>query len=89
MFPKNISTNFVYIFIMTNDSPVRFTLTDNTVVIVRKVTNNKYDFEMILPNGSRKTFLWLSDMQGNFEDKKGNIDEHIIEAINKFSKLKS
>jgi hypothetical protein len=73
---------------MTNANPVRFTLNDNTVVVVKEVTNNKYDFEMILPNGNRKTFLWLSNTPGSYEDKKGNIDKRITEAIGKFSDFK-
>jgi len=74
---------------MTNDNPVRFTLSDNTIVIVKEVTNNKYDFEMILPNGNRKTFLWGDNMLEDFQDKRGNIDKRITEAVSKFSDLKN
>ena len=69
---------------MTNDNPVRFTLNDNTFVIVKKVTNNKYDFELILSNGNRKTFVWNYGTSVDFKNRKGERDIIIIEAINKF-----
>jgi hypothetical protein len=69
---------------MQNDNPIRFTLNDNTIVIVKKVADNKYDFELILTSGSRKTFLWTYGESIDFKDKKGKTDKLIMEAVNKF-----
>jgi len=69
---------------MLNDNPIRFTLNDNTIVIVKKVADNKYDFELILASGSRKTFLWTYGTSIDFKDKKGHTDKLIAEAVNKF-----
>jgi hypothetical protein len=69
---------------MTNENPVRFTLNDNTTVIVKKVTNNKYDFEMILPNGNRRTFVWANDKPFDLGGQKGYLDALAIEAVNRF-----
>lgn len=72
---------------MADDNTIRFTLADNTHVVVKKVTNNKYDFELKLPNGNRKTFVWLGDGLSNFSNKKGNTDGVVEEAINKLIEL--
>jgi hypothetical protein len=72
---------------MANDDSIRFTLSDNTTVVIKKVTNNKYDFELKLPNGNRKTFVWSGDGSINLSNKKGTVDGIIKEAINKFIEL--
>ena len=72
---------------MANEDSIRFTLSDNTTVVVKKVTNNKYDFELKLPNGNRKTFVWSGDGLSNFSNKKGTVDGIIKEAISKFIEL--
>jgi hypothetical protein len=69
---------------MTNDNSIRFTLSDDTRVIVKKVTNNKYDFELTLPNGNRKTFIWRGDALNEFGDRNGDIDGRITEAVQQF-----
>jgi len=66
---------------MTNENPVRFTLDNNTEVVVKKVTNDKYDFNLLLVNGSRKTFVWSIDMPVYHADKKGNVDVLVTQAI--------
>ena len=72
---------------MTNESPVRFTLSNNTNVFIKKVTNSKYDFELIFPNGSRKTFIWWTDEVNEYCDRKGQKDELIAEAVQQFRTL--
>jgi hypothetical protein len=74
------------IYHMANDT-IRFTLSDNTLVIIKKVTNIKYDFELTFSNGSRKTFLWFVDITNEFSDRKGNIDKRITESIQHFLAL--
>jgi hypothetical protein len=69
---------------MANDNSIRFTLSDDTHVIVKKVTNNKYDFELTLPNGNRKTFIWSANASNEFGDRNGNIDGRITEAVQQF-----
>ena len=66
---------------MTNENPVRFTLDNNTEVVVKKVTDDKYDFNLLLANGSRKTFVWSIDMPVYHTDKKGNLDVLVTQAI--------
>ncbi len=72
---------------MAKNNPIKFTLSDSTCVIVKKVLNNKYDFELIMPNGNRKTFLWFINAVNELRDRKGNIDPIITEALQKFKKL--
>ena len=72
---------------MANEDSIRFTLSDNTQVVVKEVTNNKYDFELTLPNGNRKTFIWAGDGVYNFSTRKGGSDGIVEEAINKFVAL--
>ena len=72
---------------MANVNPIHFTLSDNTIVIVKKVTSDKYDFELFLTGGSRKTFLWHNGDSGVYTDKKGNIDQLILESIKRFKEL--
>lgn len=69
---------------MASENPIRFTLTNNTRVIVKKVANNKYDFELILPEGNHKTFVWTVGTSEVFKDRKGNEDLLIAEVISKF-----
>jgi len=70
---------------MTSEKPVRFTLNDGTSVIVKKVANNKYDFELIFSNGSHKTFLWSLDTLVQYKTRKGDPDVSVVEAIEKFN----
>lgn len=72
---------------MANEDSIRFTLSDNTRVVVKKVTNNKYDFELMLPNGNRKTFIWVGDGVYNFSNRKGSKDVIMEEAIKMFIEL--
>ncbi len=69
---------------MSNDNLSRFTLSDDTHVIVKKVMSNKYDFELTLPNGNRKTFIWFANALNEFGDRHGNIDGRITEAVQQF-----
>jgi len=70
---------------MANENYVRFTLSDATHVVVKKVLNNKYDFELTLPNGNRKTFIWLANDEQEYRDRKGISDGLIDEAVNVFA----
>lgn len=69
---------------MTDEYPIRFTLIDGTEVIVKKVTNNKYDFELMLLNGNRKTFLWAFDMPDLLKNIKGKTDQLAFDAVTMF-----
>lgn len=69
---------------MTDDNPIRFTLSNDTQVIVKKATNNKYDFELRFPNGNRKSFMWSANGTNEFGDKHGDVDGIILEAIKQF-----
>lgn len=69
---------------MTNNI-VRFILPDHTLVAVKKALNNKYDFELTLPNGNRKTFIWSANDGNVFSDRNGKTDKRITEAIQQFS----
>jgi len=71
---------------MANDF-IRFTLSDKTDVMVRKVLNNKYDFQLTLTNGNRKTFIWLVDDVNDFSNNKGSKDALVTEAIKKFLEI--
>ena len=68
---------------MANENTIRFTLDDATQVAVKKAKNNTYDFELLLTNKSRKTFLWSNEFIIS-ADRKGNFDAKISEAIKKF-----
>ena len=69
---------------MTDETPIRFTLSDDTCVIIKKAKNNKYDFELTLPNGNRKTFMWSTDSINEFGDRHGHTDGIITEAVQQF-----
>ena len=68
---------------MPKEDPISFTLSDDTLVIIRKLTNNKYDFELTLPNGSHKTFLWSGGSDIVFKDRNGDMDALAQEAVQK------
>ncbi len=72
---------------MATDDTIKFTLSDSTHVIVKKLLGNKYDFELLLPTGNRKTFLWFINAENKLDDRKGNIDPIILEAIEQFKQL--
>jgi hypothetical protein len=69
------------------DNSVHFTLSDDTKVEVKKVMEDKYDFALKLPNGTRKTFFWLKDSVTEFSDRKGRKDKLITEAIRLFREM--
>jgi len=69
---------------MTNADSIRFTLDNSTNVIVKQVTDNTYDFELIFSNGSRRTFIWIYGTTVEFKNRKGNRDLLMIEAVDKF-----
>ena len=78
---KNLLYSICSKIIMTDANPIRFTLSNGTDVIVKKMTNTKYDFELRLTNGNRKTFVWD-------EIKPTDYDQKIItEAIAKFKSV--
>lgn len=72
---------------MTDVSPIRFTLSDGTEVTIKKVKNDKYDFQLKLTNGSRKTFVWMTDGTNDFSDRKGIKDVLIVETLEQFSNM--
>lgn len=72
---------------MAKITPIRFTLLDGTIVTVKKVADKKYDFQLQLPNGNRKTFIWLAEDAGEFNDRKGVKDIMVTGAIGQFLKL--
>lgn len=72
------------IFCMANDYSIRFTLNNGTEVTVKEVTDTKYDFELLMVNGTRKTFLWTKDTPASFDNRKGKADAVATEAVNKF-----
>jgi len=69
------------------DDTVHFALSDRTLVIVKKVMNNKYDFQLKLYNGRRKTFVWSIDSVIDISDRKGLKDKIIMEAIKLFKEI--
>ena len=71
---------------MADENIIRFTLKDSINVTVKKVTNSTYDFELILANNNRKTFMWSSKFL-EFVDRKGNIDELVLESIKEFKTI--
>ncbi len=83
---KNDEHTFCDVTGMTNDV-IRFTLDNNVEVIVRKITDNTYDFELVFAGGSRRTFVWTYGTPVDAGNKKSHKDEIMIEAINKFSAL--
>ena len=66
------------------DNIIRFILSDDTRVAVKKVLNNKYDFELTFANGNRKTFILRSLADNDFIDGKGRRDSLINEAVKLF-----
>lgn len=65
---------------MLKEYPFRFTLSDKTRVIVKKLLNNKYDFEMIMSNGNRTTFIWADTASYPVV----NYTDEVKEAIKQF-----
>ena len=61
--------------------PLKFQLKDNTYVTVSVVSNNSYDFDMVLPNGSRRTFRWHPDSQHTLVARNGQTDELMKESV--------
>ena len=72
---------------MENKESTRFTLSDDTRVIVKKVTDHKYDFELTLTNGNRKTFRWYDNDANEFADCNGNMMEGFPRQFRGFSTL--
>ncbi len=69
---------------MNNETPFRFTLDNDTLVVVKKVTTTKYDFELFFSNGLRKTFVWQTNSPVEFKNRKGYTDEFATAALKKF-----
>ena len=74
---------------MADENSIRFTLSDDTHVVVKKVTNSKYDFELTLTNGNRKTFMWCDNDTNQFGDRNGDTDKRITEAVQQFQNTRS
>ena len=72
---------------MANENNVRFTLSDNTIVIVKKMMSDKYDFELFLNNGIRKTFAWNYGDTSLYTQENGKIDKLLQETIETFMKI--
>ena len=64
--------------------PLRIQLKDNTYATVTLVTNNSFDFDLILPNGSKRSFRWRQDSPHSFLNRKGEIDQGLEEVIAAF-----
>ena len=73
--------------------PLIFQLKDNTNVTVSIVAKNSYDFDMVLTNGTRRTFRWHPESPHDLFNKRGKIDEIMKETVeiflNKLTKHKS
>ncbi|MBV9963027.1 MAG: hypothetical protein JO072_12335 [Parafilimonas sp.] len=72
---------------MANANPIRFTLSNGAEVTVKEIANNKYDFELKLPNGNRKTFVWSTDSAAEFTNGSGKKDGLVAEAIQQFTNM--
>ena len=66
------------------ENPTYFTLKDGTKTAVKRVAYNKYDFELKLSNGNRKTFVWNIDMPELFINGNNKTDNLVSEAITTF-----
>ena len=71
------------------DDIIRFTLSDDTRVAVKKVLENKYDFELTFTNGNRKTFILHSLVDTDFIDGKGRRNSLVDEAVKQFVSIMS
>ena len=69
-----------------NTFPLNFRLKDNTCVTVSIVSKNSYDFDILLPNGSRRTFRWRSDSPHTLFNRLGKVDEMMKETVEYFLK---
>jgi len=67
-----------------NTFPLNFRLKDNTCVTVSIVSKNSYDFDILLPNGSRRTFRWRSDSPHTLFNRLGQVDEMMKETVEYF-----
>jgi hypothetical protein len=64
--------------------PLKFLLKDNTDVTVSMSANNSFNFDIVLPNGAKRTFRWRKDSPHVFLGRHGKIDEELKEAIEVF-----
>jgi hypothetical protein len=64
--------------------PLKFQLKDNTNVTVSIAANNSFDFDIVLPDGSKRTFRWRKDSPHVFLGRHGKIDEELKETIELF-----
>jgi hypothetical protein len=69
--------------------PLTYQLKDNTSVKVSIVANNAFDFDLIMPNGSQRSFRWRKESPHSFVDSHGRVDQKLKETIKAFlNKLK-
>jgi hypothetical protein len=64
--------------------PLKFQLKDNTDVKVSNAANNSFDFDIVLPDGSKRTFRWRKESPHVFFGRHGEIDEKLKETIELF-----
>jgi len=64
--------------------PLNYQLKDNTFVTVSIVGNNSFDFNMVLPNGTKRTFRWRKTLPHSFLDRYGKTDKNMKETIEVF-----
>jgi len=50
------------------------------------VGNNAFDFDLVMPNGSQRSFRWRKDSPHAFVDGRGRIDKKLKETIKSFLK---
>jgi len=76
--------SFCTVLHVKNTFPLNFRLKDNTCVTVSIVSKNSYDFDILLPNGSRRTFRWRSDSPHTLFNRLGQVDEMMKETVEYF-----
>jgi hypothetical protein len=69
--------------------PLTYQLKDSTSVSVSIVTKNTFDFSLVMPNGTQRTFRWRKESPHVFVDNHGKVDNKLRETIEIFiNKLK-
>ena len=64
--------------------PLKFQLKDNAFVTVMFVTKGSFNFDIVYPNGSLRTFRWRENSPHSHLNRKGEVDERLKEAIEVF-----
>ena len=64
--------------------PLTYQLKDKTSVKVSRVTKNAFDFNLVMPNGSQRSFRWRKDSPHAFVDSHGKLDKKLKETIEAF-----